>query len=382
MSQALVVLGATGSVGRQTLEVARRLAMPVIGLGARQPSVEFARMASSFPEARMAVSGGSGEERRWFAHEVGDDRVAFGREALTSLASIPGAVVMNAVVGIAGLPHSLAALTAGNRLALANKESMVAAGELVRSALASGGGELIPVDSEHSAIFQCLLGEDRHALRQIILTASGGPLRGWSSDQIEQVTPAQALAHPNWSMGRRITVDSASLANKALEVIETHHLFDVGFDQIRVLVHPQSVIHSMVEFSDGSIKAHLGRPDMRIPIEYALTHPERGPGLVESFEWKDANFTFEEPDLNMFPALQLGYAAGRAGGSAPAVFNAADEVAVEAFLQGRLGFTGMARVIAQTLETVEHSMPSNLDEVIEVDRAARSAAAAIVAGAC
>jgi 1-deoxy-D-xylulose-5-phosphate reductoisomerase len=369
-------------VGRQTLDVARHLAIPVIGLGSRRPSADLASVAKAFPEARVAVAGGSGDERRWFADEVGVARVAFGGEALTALASTPGAVIMNAVVGVAGLPHSLAALTSGNRLALANKESMVVAGDLMRSALTGGSGELIPVDSEHSAILQCLLGEDRNDLRRIILTASGGPFRGWSLDQIQKVTPEQALRHPNWVMGRRITVDSATLVNKALEVIETHHLFGARFDQIKVLVHPQSVVHSMVEFSDGSIKAHLGRPDMRIPIEYALTHPRRGPALVEPFDWRGAVFGFEEPDQSTFPALALGFAAGRAGGNAPAVFNAADEVAVDAFLRGRLGFTGIARVIAETLETVEHSTPSNLDDVIETDRAARATAAAFIAGAC
>jgi 1-deoxy-D-xylulose-5-phosphate reductoisomerase len=275
----------------------------------------------------------------------------------------------------------MAALGAGNRLALANKESLVAAGPLVRAALKLGG-ELVPVDSEHSALFQCLIGEHPEGVERVILTASGGPFRGWDDDRLESVTPDQALSHPTWVMGRRITVDSATLVNKALEVIEAHYLFDLDFDRIAVLVHPQSVVHSMVEFSDGSFKAHLGRPDMRIPIAYALTYPSRGRSLVESFAWPGQALMFEEPDLEGFPALGLGYEAGRRGGSAPAVFNAADEVAVEAFLQGRLGFTGIPKVIAGTIESVADVQLSSLEDVFEVDREARVAAAALIAGAC
>jgi 1-deoxy-D-xylulose-5-phosphate reductoisomerase len=288
---------------------------------------------------------------------------------------------MNAVVGVAGLPHTLAALEAGNRLALANKESLVAAGALVKAALKQGG-ELIPVDSEHSAIFQCLVGEHPEGVERVILTASGGPFRGWDLERLEAVTPEEALRHPNWVMGRRITVDSATLVNKALEVIEAHYLFDLDFDRIAVVVHPQSLIHSMVEFSDGSFKAHLGRPDMRIPIAYALTYPSRGRSLVDPFVWSGQSLTFEEPDRKAFPALELGYEAGRSGGSAPAVFNAADEVAVEAFLQGRLGFTGIPRVIEGTMETVPNVEVSGLEDVIDADRQARAAAAALIAGAC
>jgi 1-deoxy-D-xylulose-5-phosphate reductoisomerase len=288
---------------------------------------------------------------------------------------------MNAVVGVAGLPHTLAALEAGNRLALANKESLVAAGPLVKAALKQGG-ELVPVDSEHSALFQCLIGEHPEGVKSVILTASGGPFRGWDHNRLETVTPEQALRHPNWVMGKRITVDSSTLVNKALEVIEAHYLFDLDFDRIAVLVHPQSIVHSMVEFSDGSFKAHLGPPDMRIPIAFALTHPSRGRSQLKPFAWPGQTLTFEEPDLDGFPALGLGYEAGRRGGSTPAVFNAADEVAVEAFLQGRLGFTGIPRVIAGTMEAVPNVQVSRLDDVIEVDRQARAAAAALIAGAC
>lgn len=377
-----MVLGATGSVGRQTLEVAKHLGLQVTGMGARFPSQELLDLALSHPEAALAVAGGSSGDRKEFANSLAGRDVEFGSEALIALAVRPAQTVMNAVVGLAGLPFTLAALEAGNRLALANKESLVAAGPVVQTALSRGGGELIPVDSEHSAILQCLMGEDQGALARLILTASGGPFRGWSREEMEEVTPAQALKHPNWVMGKRITVDSATLVNKAFEVIEANQLFGISFDQIEVVIHPQSVVHSMVEFSDGSTKAHLGYPDMRIPIAFALTYPVRRPGLVDGFRWPGQSLTFEDVDLEAFPALALGFAAGRQGGSAPTVFNATDEIAVEAFLDGRIGFNGISRVISDALETVPHSNPSNLEEVIEVDRDARATAASLIAGAC
>jgi 1-deoxy-D-xylulose-5-phosphate reductoisomerase len=377
-----VVLGATGSVGRQTLEVAKHLGLQVTGMGARFPSQELLDLALSHPEAALAVAGGSSGDRKEFANSLAGRDVEFGSEALIALAVRPAQTVMNAVVGLAGLPFTLAALEAGNRLALANKESLVAAGPVLQTALSRGGGELIPVDSEHSAILQCLMGEDQGALARLILTASGGPFRGWSREEMEEVTPAQALKHPNWVMGKRITVDSATLVNKAFEVIEANQLFGISFDQIEVVIHPQSVVHSMVEFSDGSTKAHLGYPDMRIPIAFALTYPVRRPGLVDGFRWPGQSLTFEDVDLEAFPALALGFAAGRQGGSAPTVFNATDEIAVEAFLDGRIGFNGISRVISDALETVPHSNPSNLEEVIEVDRDARATAASLIAGAC
>ena len=381
MSKALVVLGATGSVGRQTLEVADQLGFRIVGIGARSPGPDLVELALAHPEATVAAAGGSNDERRFLATSLAGRRIEFGSEALTALAATEDAIVMNAVVGVAGLPHTLAALEAGNRLALANKESLVAAGPLVKRVLEQGG-ELIPVDSEHSALFQCLVGEHPEGVERVILTASGGPFRGWDRDRLETVTPDQALRHPNWVMGRRITVDSATLVNKALEVIEAHYLFDLDFDRIAVLVHPQSIVHSMVEFSDGSFKAHLGRPDMRIPIAFALTHPARARSLVDPFAWPGQTLTFEAPDLNAFPALELGYEAGRRGGAAPAVFNAADEVAVEAFLQGRLGFSGISRVIEGTMEAIPNVELSELNDVIDVDREARTAAAALIAGAC
>ncbi|MEX0946069.1 MAG: 1-deoxy-D-xylulose-5-phosphate reductoisomerase [Acidimicrobiia bacterium] len=382
MRQPVVVLGATGSIGRQTLDVATRLGLSIAGLAAGRPSAEFVALAHGYPDAALAVAGGSRAEREEFSAAAGRRRIEYGTEAVVDLAATGGVVVVNGIVGLAGLGPTLAAVTAGNRLALANKESLVAAGDLVMTAVRTSGAELIPVDSEHSAIFQCLIGEPADQLARIWLTASGGPFREWPMEDLENVTPEQALRHPNWEMGRRITVDSATLVNKGLEVIETHRLFGLDYDMIEVLIHPQSVIHSMVEFSDSSVKAQLGPPDMRLPIEYALTYPGRGPRIVDDFQWAGLALNFEEPDLKRFPCLGLGYDAGRAGGSAPAVFNAADEIAVEAFLQGRLGFTGISRVVASTLEAVAWRELAEVEAVMEVDREARQTAASLIAGVC
>lgn len=377
-----MVLGATGSIGRQTLDVATRLGLSIAGLAAGRPSAEFVALAHGYPDAALAVAGGSRAEREEFSAAAGRRRIEYGTEAVVDLAATTGVVVVNGIVGLAGLGPTLAAVTAGNRLALANKESLVAAGDLVMTTVRTSGAELIPVDSEHSAIFQCLIGEPADQLARIWLTASGGPFREWPMEDLENVAPEQALRHPNWEMGRRITVDSATLVNKGLEVIETHRLFGLDYDMIEVLIHPQSVIHSMVEFSDSSVKAQLGPPDMRLPIEYALTYPGRGPRIVDDFQWAGLALNFEEPDLKRFPCLGLGYDAGRAGGSAPAVFNAADEIAVEAFLQGRLGFTGISRVVASTLEAVAWRELAEVEAVMEVDREARQTAASLIAGVC
>jgi 1-deoxy-D-xylulose-5-phosphate reductoisomerase len=383
VTRPLVVLGATGSIGLQTIAVARHLHIPVTGLAAKRPSKELAQLAVEHRDAAIAVAGGTNDERKEFAAALAGRRVQFGSPALAELAATPAHTVVNAVVGLAGLPFTLAALEAGNRLALANKESLVVAGALVQEALARGRGELVPVDSEHSAIMQCLMGESRDAIARVILTASGGPFRGWSREEMESVTPDQALKHPNWAMGRRITIDSATMVNKALEVIEAHNLFGLEFDRIEVVIHPQSIIHSMVEFIDGSTKAQLGQPDMRIPIELALTYPERAPRLVEAFPWEKApDLTFEAVDDKAFPALSLGYEAGRRGGTATVAFNAADEVAVDAFLRGRLGFNAISQVIAEVLEKMPATIPGSLTEVMEADREARSLAAGIAGAAC
>lgn len=380
MSNPVVVLGATGSIGRQTLEVVDRHALSVAGLAARNPTSVFADLVRAHPDALVVLTGGTTEERAVFAASV-PNRVVTGPDEMVGLAATKGATVVNAIVGAAGLRASIAALEAGNRLALANKESMVAAGPLITKKLAKSG-ELIPIDSEHSALHQCLLGEDPAQVAGLVLTASGGPFRGKSRADLADVTPAEALAHPTWNMGKRITIDSATMFNKALEVIEAHHLFEVGYDRINVVIHPQSVVHSLVEFVDGSMKAHLGLPDMRIPIQYALTAPSRLEAPGDPFSLAGTTLDFEWPDYDAFPAVQIGFDAGRRGGSAPATLNAADEVAVESFLQGRLGFLGIAEVVANTLEMVERRPLLTVDDVMEVDRESRAAAAALIAGMC
>jgi 1-deoxy-D-xylulose-5-phosphate reductoisomerase len=381
VTRPVVVLGATGSIGSQTLEVADNLGLEVAGLAARGPSVELLKLGARYPAARIAVAGGSGEERATFERDLGR-AVTFDTDAVIELARTSGAIVVNGIVGAAGLRATVAALEAGNRVALANKESLVAGGPVVKAALAGHGGELIPVDSEHSALMQCLVGENSQSVARLMLTASGGPFRGRDRDSLADVTPEEALRHPTWDMGRRITIDSATLFNKGLEVIEAHYLFDIPFERIDVVIHPQSILHSAVEFVDGSWKGHFGQPDMRIPIQYALTSPERAPTPVPRFSFGGRSLTFEEPDPVTFPAIDLAFAAGVEGGSSPAVLNAADEVAVEAFLQRRLGFLGIAEVVARTLEMVPWREVTDVESVLAVDAEARATAAALIAGAC
>jgi 1-deoxy-D-xylulose-5-phosphate reductoisomerase len=282
-------------------------------------------------------------------------------------------IVLNAVVGAAGLDATLAALEAGKRVALANKETLVVAGELAEAACRRGGGEIVPVDSEHSAILQCIGGRPDAEVRRIILTASGGPFRGWSRARIEDATLEDALRHPTWQMGRKITVDSATLANKALEVIEAHFLFGLSYDRISVVVHPQSVVHSFVEFVDGSVLAQMGAPSMELPVLYALTHPARVPDSgPPSFDPVACSpLTFEPVRYEDFPALRLGTEAGRLGGAAPAVFNAANEQAVALFLEGRLRFVDIPRAIESALERAGNLPGGSRDALLEADAAAR-----------
>ncbi len=377
----LVVLGATGSIGRQTLEVAARLGSAVVAVAARRGSHELLALAGRHPDALVGVAAPTADERAAVVTAVGD-RARFGPEAMEELAALPGATVVNGIVGSAGLAASVTALASGNRLALANKESLVAGGPVVAAARAAGGGELVPVDSEHSALAQCLAGEDVAAVRRIVLTASGGPFRGRQPAELAEVTVDQALAHPTWSMGPRITIDSATLMNKGFEVIEAHYLFGLPYDAIDVVVHPQSIVHSLVEFVDGSVKAQLGEPDMRGPIQYAITYPARLPDGGGSFDVTKSDLTFEPPDRQAFPCLDLAYAAGRAGGSAPAVLNAADEVAVHAFLQRRIGFASIPVVIERTLESVPQRDLGTVADVLAVDAEARGVAHQVVGGSC
>jgi 1-deoxy-D-xylulose-5-phosphate reductoisomerase len=369
----LVVLGATGSIGGQTLEVADRLDLPVVAVAARRASDDLLALGSRYMDAIVCVAD-PGDRREEFTSALGD-RASFGPASLIEVAATPGTTVVNGVVGAAGLRSSLAALDAGNRLALANKESLVAGGPLIETALRDGGGELIPVDSEHSAIFQCLEGEPHASLARVILTASGGPFRGSYVDDLTDVTVEQALNHPTWEMGPRITIDSATLMNKAFEVIEAHYLFGVTYDQIDVVVHPQSFVHSFVEFTDGVVKAEVGYPDMKKPIQYAITHPERSEAPYAPFSIAGHDLTFSEPDLDVFTCLALGYEAGRAGGTATAALNAADEVAVAAFLDGQIGFLDIGRVVADVLTRHDEFVPLDVEDVAAADTEARAFAA-------
>lgn len=366
----LVVLGATGSIGNQTLEVASRLGVPVVAIAANRASDELFEIALAHPDAIVCVAD-PGEGRSRFESRFGD-RVHFGPGAVTEAAALPNSTVVNGVVGAAGLRSSLSALYAGNRLALANKESLVAGGSLMLEALNDGGGELVPVDSEHSAIWQCIVGESRSSVERVIITASGGPFRGMTRGELESVTVAQALHHPTWTMGPRITTDSATLMNKAFEVIEAHYLFGMDYDDIDVVIHPQSVIHSFVEFSDGVVKAEVGFPDMRKPIQFAITEPDRADTDHEPFRIAGTSMSFEEPDREAFPCLDLGYEAGRIGGTAPAVLNAADEVAVEAFLEGRIRFLDIPEVVSTALGRHDATIPRDVEDVAAADSEARA----------
>ncbi len=381
MSAPLVVLGATGSIGLQTLDVAARHELEVTAVAAGRGSSELLEIGHRYPDALVVVARPHAGEQERFTGELGE-RARFGPEAVTEIASRPSCTVVNGIVGAAGLPASVAALLAGNRLALANKESLVAGGPVVLDALAKGGGEILPVDSEHSALFQCLIGEPIERIHRLVLTASGGPFFGRRRDELASVGPEDALAHPTWSMGPRVTIDSATLFNKGMEVIEAHFLFGIDYDRIDVVVHPQSLVHSLVEFVDGSVKAQVGEPDMRVPIQYALTYPDRlgGDGRSQSLAGRD--LTFRAPDRDTFRALDLAYEAGRMGGSAPAVLNAADEVAVGAFLEGSIGFLTITEIVERTLAAVEIRPLGTVEEVLEADGEARRMAARLVSQSC
>lgn len=363
------MLGATGSIGGQTLEVAERLDIPVVAVTARRASDEILAIAARHPDAAVCVTE-PGERRDDFLSLLGS-RVRFGPDTLPKVAATPGTTVVNGVVGAVGLRSSLAALDAGNRLALANKESLIAGGPLIAAALKAGSGELIPVDSEHSAIFQCVVGEPDSSVARLILTASGGPFKGAKSAELDDVTVEQALDHPTWNMGPRITIDSATLMNKAFEVIEAHYLFGISYDRIDVVVHPQSFVHSFVEFSDGVVKAEVGAPDMRKPIQYAITYPERIEVPRSPFSIVGHDLTFFEPDLDTFTCLALGYDAGRLGGTATAVLNAADEVAVGAFLNNQIGFLDIGRVVADVLARHKVTTPHDVEDISAADSEAR-----------
>jgi 1-deoxy-D-xylulose-5-phosphate reductoisomerase len=371
----VVVLGSTGSIGRQALDVAARYPdrIEIVALAAHSNVTLLAEQARTFRVERLAI----GDPAHGLAlKELAPDReVDAGPAAVEALATdVGGDIVLNALVGAAGLRASVATLDAGVRLALANKESLVVGGALVTERVRRAG-QLVPVDSEHSAIFQCLVGEDPAEVSRLWLTASGGPFRGRDRTSLRDVTTAEALAHPRWTMGPKITVDSATLMNKGLETIEAHFLFGTPYERIRVVVHPQSCIHSMVEFRDGSVKAHLGATDMRIPIQYAISYPERWDAPLPPVDFaRLGSLTFEEPDLETFPCLSLALAAGRAGGTMPAAMNAANEIAVAGFLAGTLGFLDIPRVVEHVMSAHDGFEPTSVEDVEAVDAWARGEA--------
>lgn len=368
----LVVLGSTGSIGRAALEVAAGLGdVEVAGLAARENVELLAEQAQRWRPRAVGVEEESSGDRLRPRLPAGT-RLLVGPDAAPTLASMPDVhMVLVAIVGAAGLRPTLAALEAGHDVALANKETLVAGGDLVTAALERSGARLLPVDSEHSAIYQCLAGEDRRAVRRLILTASGGPFLRRPVGELRDVTVEEALAHPTWTMGRKVTIDSATLMNKGLEIIEARWLFGMDPERIDVVIHPQSIVHSMVEFSDGSVIAQAAVPDMRGPIQYALTAPARRPGLIRPVEWRRLTLTFEEPEAERFPSLAVAREALRRGGTAPAVLNAANEVAVGRFLDGRIGFLEIVETVRAVLARHETRPADSLEAVLAADGWAR-----------
>jgi len=376
----LLILGSTGSIGTQALDVVERAAgeFELVGLSAGTGHDALVAQARAHGVRRIALSDRDAAARAAEAWTAGE--VLAGPEGLLRLVAESDAdLVLNAIVGSAGLGPTIVALTEGIDVALANKESLVVGGELVTALAEATGAQLVPVDSEHSALHQLIAGERAGTVDRLVVTASGGPFRGRSRAEMEDVTVEQALAHPTWAMGGKITIDSATLMNKGLEVIEAHHLFGTPYDRIDVVVHPQSIVHAVVSLCDGASLAHLGHPDMRVPIAYALHHPDRVDVPVPALDLAAVGaLTFEPPDLEAFPCLRLAREAAEAGGTGPCVLNAANEVAVHAFLAGRLGFTGIAAVIEQTLERVGATRVHAFDSLYEADGDARAVAGELV----
>ena len=363
----VAVLGSTGSIGTTALRVLdrQRERFRVTALTANSNGALLREQARLFsPTFVGMVESSSDADEAWKS----------GTDALITAATRDDVdIVLNAIVGAAGLDATLAALESGKRVALANKETLVIAGDLVRAACASGSGEVVPVDSEHSAILQCITGHPTSQVRRVVLTASGGPFRDWSAERLASATVKDALRHPTWQMGRKVTIDSATLANKALEVIEAHFLFGLQYDRIEVVVHPQSIVHSFVEFIDGSVVAQMSVPTMELPVLYALTHPERvaDDGVPAFDPVKLSPMTFEPVDHERFPALRLGISAGEAGGAAPAVFNAANECAVAAFLAGKIAFADIPRAISSALDKLGGMPAGTREQLLAADSAGR-----------
>jgi len=365
----LAILGSTGSIGKQTLQVVRALPdrFRILGLAAGTNTTLLAKQINEFRPRFV-----SSQDRKLKSSLAKTGGELLSPEEIASHPEVDAVII--ATSGKAGLSPTLAAIRAGKCIALANKETLVMAGEIIMSEVRKNAAQILPLDSEHSAIWQCLNGE-RQKPAKLILTASGGPFLHYPAEQLTRVTPREALKHPSWRMGRRVTIDSATLMNKGLEVIEAHWLFDMPFENIKILIHPQSIIHSMVEFQDGSIKAQLSCPDMRLPIQYALSYPERLPNpQLPRISWdKIKSLSFEEPDYDSFPCLKLAIKAGENGGTCPAVLCAADEVAVELFLSGHIGFVGIASLVKRVLDQHKTQAHPSLEEIMAADNWAREA---------
>ena len=380
----LAILGSTGSIGQSALAVvsAHPARLAVVALAAGDNAERLAEQTRTFKPVIVGMGTALAADRLRSALGAAVPDVVTGEDGLIAVATHPAVdVVICASSGTTALRAVLAAIDAGKTIALANKEVLVMAGELVMAAARRTGATILPVDSEHNAIHQCLHARPLEEVRRLILTASGGPFRGWTDEELKRVDPALALKHPTWQMGRKITIDSATLMNKGLEVIEARWLFDVEAERIDVLVHPQSIVHSMVEFCDGSVIAQLGVTDMRLPIQYACSYPERWDAQLPSLDLvKAGRLEFCHPDRERFPCLELAYRALRTGGTLPCVLNAANEIAVEAFLNGSLPFTDIAHVIARTMEAHRPMPGTALDSVLQADRWARDHARAVAAG--
>jgi 1-deoxy-D-xylulose-5-phosphate reductoisomerase len=378
MTKKIAVLGSTGSVGRQALNVIKDYPQrfQIISLSANSQVKLLAEQARMFCPRKVAIADASGYSELKSELAGLDIEIVVGAEGIRELAADPEVeIVLNALVGFTGLVPTLAAVGAGKTIALANKETLVAGGHLVIDECRRSGASVIPVDSEHSAIFQCLRGQKRSFVEKLILTASGGPFHGRKKEELAAVTLAQALKHPNWEMGAKITIDSATLMNKGLEVIEAHWLFEMPYEGINVVIHKESIIHSMVEFADGAILAQMGLPDMRVPIQYAISYPDRLESKTPRVDWpKLARLHFAAPDVTAFPCLELAYEAGRTGGTLPAVMNAANEEAVRMFLQQKIGFLDIPRIIEAVMNKHKVTRWPGLEELVEVDRVAREIA--------
>jgi 1-deoxy-D-xylulose-5-phosphate reductoisomerase len=377
MPRSLTILGATGSIGASTLDLVRRNreAWDVVALTANCQAAELAKLAREFGAQVAVVADDSCLAELREALTGSGIEAAAGSDALVEAAGRPADLVLAAIVGCAGLAPTMAAIEQGKVVALANKEALVSAGEVMTAAVRRCGTVLLPVDSEHNAIFQCLAGNDPADVRSITLTASGGPFRDWSLERLSTATPAQAVKHPNWDMGAKISVDSATMFNKGLELIEAYHLFPVGLDALRIIVHPQSVVHSMVEYRDGSTLAQLGPSDMRVPIASALAWPRRMDTPLSPLDLAAiGELTFRATDEVRFPATRLAREAAEAGGATPAVLNAANEIAVAAFLAGQIGFTRIAAHVENVLGSYAPPAPACLSDVFAVDREARARA--------